>query len=107
MIRSSSWSDGSRGDQGAAAEVFRRFAGRLIAWRGTKLDARICRKVDPEDIVQSVYRSFFSRHQAGRFDLATWDSLWSLLTVITVQEVPGSGRVLSGRAPHRRRARST
>src|SRR4029079_10554541 len=63
------------GDEGAAAEVFRRFAGRLIALAHTELDARLRRKVDPEDIVQSVYRSFFTRHRAGHFDLATWDAL--------------------------------
>jgi RNA polymerase sigma-70 factor, ECF subfamily len=73
-------------DQGAATEVFRRFGDRLIALARTELDARIRRKLDPEDIVQSVYRSFFSRYHAGQFDLATWDSLWSLLTVITVRK---------------------
>src|SRR5437868_8199770 len=72
------------GDQGAATEVFRRFAGRLIALARTKLDIRIRRKEDPEDVVQSVYRSFFGRYQAGQYDLATWEALWSLLTVITV-----------------------
>ena len=74
------------GDQGAATEVFRRFAGRLIALARTELDARLRRKVDPEDVVQSVYRSFFTRYHAGQFDLATWDSLWRLLTVITVRK---------------------
>ena len=42
--------------------------------------------MDPEDVVQSVYRSFFTRYQAGQFDFATWDALWSLLTVITVRK---------------------
>ena len=71
--------------QGAATEVFRRFAGRLIAL-AAELDARIRRKEDPEDVVQSVYRSFFTRHRAGQFDLGNWDSLWGLLTVITVRK---------------------
>jgi RNA polymerase sigma-70 factor (ECF subfamily) len=74
------------GDQGAATVVFRRFAGRLIGLARTELDARVRRKLDPEDVVQSVYRSFFRHHQAGRYDLATWDALWSLLTVITVRK---------------------
>jgi len=74
------------GDQGAATEVFRRFAGRLIALARTQLDSRVRRKEDPEDVVQSVYGSFFTRHHAGQYDLATWDSLWSLLTVITVRK---------------------
>ncbi|MGO9462713.1 MAG: RNA polymerase sigma factor [Isosphaeraceae bacterium] len=74
------------GDQGAATEVFRRFAGRLIALARTELDTRLRRKLDPEDVVQSVYRSFFTRYHSGQFDLATWDSLWSLLTVITMRK---------------------
>jgi RNA polymerase sigma-70 factor, ECF subfamily len=74
------------GDDGAATEVFRRFAGRLIALARTELDTRLRRKEDPEDVVQSVYRSFFTRYHSGQFDFATWDALWSLLTVITVRK---------------------
>ena len=74
------------GDQGAATEVFRRFGDRLIALARTKLDMRIRRKEDPEEVVQSAYGSFFSRYHAGNFDVSTWDSLWSLLTVITVRK---------------------
>lgn len=74
------------GDQGAASEVFRRLTGRLIALARAELDARLRRKVDPEDVVQSVYRTFFIRYRAGQFDLATWDSLWGLLALITVRK---------------------
>ena len=74
------------GEQGAATEVFRRFESRLIALARTELDARMRRKEDPEDIVQSVYGSFFRRHHAGQYDLRSWNSLWSLLTVITVRK---------------------
>jgi RNA polymerase sigma-70 factor, ECF subfamily len=80
------------GDQGAATEVFRRFAGRLIAVARTELYARLRRKEDPEDVVQSVYRSFFARHRAGQFDLVSWRSLWGLLTVITVRKCLGRVR---------------
>ena len=74
------------GDQGAATEVFRRFVDRLVNLARTKLDARIRRKEDPEEVVQSVYGVFFNCHRAGKLDLATWDSLWSLLAVITVRK---------------------
>ena len=36
--------------------------------------------------MQSVYRSFFTRHRAGQFDLGNWGSLWGLLAVITVRK---------------------
>ena len=75
-----------KGDQDAATVVDRRFRDRLIALARSRLDARILRREDPEDVVQSVYRSFFRRHAAGGYDLTTWDELWSLLTVITVSK---------------------
>jgi RNA polymerase sigma-70 factor (ECF subfamily) len=74
------------GDNAAAAEVFRRFANRLIALARTHLDARVRQKVDPEDVMQSALKSFFLRHQDGQFDLAGWDSLWSMLVVITLRK---------------------
>jgi len=74
------------GDQDAATEVFHRFARRLRGLAREKLDIRIRRKEDPADVVQSVFRSFFTRHRDGKYKLATWEKLWSLLTVITVRK---------------------
>src|SRR5262245_58097585 len=48
------------GDQQAAAELFRRYASRLIALAQSRLSASMASRVDPEDVVQSVYRSFFT-----------------------------------------------
>jgi RNA polymerase sigma-70 factor (ECF subfamily) len=75
-----------RGDPGAAEEIFRRFAGRLIGLARNHLDARVRRKVDPEEVMQSALKSFFLRQQAGAFDLADWDGLWALLTTITLRK---------------------
>jgi RNA polymerase sigma-70 factor (ECF subfamily) len=74
------------GDQAAAAAVFHRFARQLIALARSRLDTQIRQKVDPEDVAQSVYKSFFLRHAEGHFELANWDSLWGLLTVITLRK---------------------
>ena len=74
------------GDEEAAAEVFRRYAHRLIGLARGRLDAQIRRKVDPEDVVQSVMKSFFRRHADEQFELKSWDSLWSLLVVMTVRK---------------------
>jgi RNA polymerase sigma-70 factor (ECF subfamily) len=43
-------------------------------------------KEDPEDVVQSVFKSFFGRHAAGQFEVESPDDLWSLLTVITLRK---------------------
>jgi RNA polymerase sigma-70 factor (ECF subfamily) len=74
------------GDDEAAARVFGRFAQRLVGLARRQLDAATRGQVDPEDIVQSVYRSFFTRYERGEFELTNWDSLWGMLTVITVRK---------------------
>ena len=74
------------GEEPAAADLFQRFAPRLIALARSRLDQRLRQKVDPEDVLQSVYQSFFLRHTQGQFELAGWDDLWSLLTVLTLRK---------------------
>jgi RNA polymerase sigma-70 factor (ECF subfamily) len=75
-----------QGDHAAADEVFRLFAGRLIGLARSRLGGRLQQKVDPEDVAQSVLKSFFLRHAEGQFKLENWDSLWALLTVITLRK---------------------
>ena len=81
------------GDDDAAAEVFRRFTHRLIGLARSRLDHLIRGKLDPEDILQSVYRTFFRRHARDGFDLGSWDSLWGMLTVITVRNAITAGSI--------------
>jgi RNA polymerase sigma-70 factor, ECF subfamily len=73
-------------DEAAAAEVFGRFAHRLIGLARQNLDVRLRQKVDPDDVMQSALKSFFLRHAEGRFELRDWDSLWSMLVVITLRK---------------------
>jgi RNA polymerase sigma-70 factor (ECF subfamily) len=74
------------GDEAAATEVFARFARRLIALARLHLDDRLRQKVDPEDVLQSVFKSFFLRQDRGEFDLGGWDSLWALLSLLTIRK---------------------
>jgi RNA polymerase sigma-70 factor (ECF subfamily) len=74
------------GDDEAAARVFRRFAGRLIALARGRLGGRVRQKVDPEDVAQSAFRSFFAHQADGQFALEDWDGLWGLLTLITLRK---------------------
>jgi hypothetical protein len=75
-----------RGDEDAASEVFHRFARRLIALARSQLDSWIRTRVEPEDVVQSVFRSFFTRFEAGQFQFGNWDNLWTVLTLITIRK---------------------
>lgn len=72
------------GDQAAETALWQRFARRLVGLARTHLDSRLRRKEDPEDVIQSVFGSFFVRYEAGQFAFDSWGDLWSLLTRITV-----------------------
>jgi RNA polymerase sigma-70 factor (ECF subfamily) len=74
------------GDEAAAGRIFHNYARRLIGLARSRLDTRIRQKVDPEDVVQSVFRSFFTRQGGGAYQLEDWDSLWSLLALITLRK---------------------
>lgn len=75
------------GDQEAAGELFLRYAERLLALARSRLSARMARHLDPEDVVQSAYRSFFVGARDGRFVLRRSGDLWRLLVAITVHKL--------------------
>lgn len=73
-------------DDAAAEELFERFALQLIALARRHIGDGLRHKVDPEDVVQSAYKSFFFRYGAGNLEVVNWNSLWGLLTLITVRK---------------------
>jgi RNA polymerase sigma-70 factor (ECF subfamily) len=74
------------GDDAAASQIVHRFASNLIALARGRLNARLRQKVDAEDVLQSVFQSFFTRYLDGQFALQDWDGLWGLLTTITLRK---------------------
>ena len=76
----------AQGDREAAAAVWERFARRLTALAASRLPLLLQAKTDAESVVLSVFRSFFARQRDARFNPADWDSLWTLLTVLTVRK---------------------
>jgi RNA polymerase sigma factor (sigma-70 family) len=75
------------GDQQAAGDLVCRYAGRLIALARSRLSAQLAQRVDPEDVVQSAYRSFFADAGAGRYDFQGGGNLWQLLVLITLHKI--------------------
>jgi RNA polymerase sigma-70 factor (ECF subfamily) len=73
-------------DDAASRELFVRFAHQLIALANRHIGDGLRHKVDAEDVVQSAYKSFFFRYGAGNLDVVNWNSLWGLLTLITVRK---------------------
>ncbi len=77
------------GDSRAANEIFSRYVDRLVGIARGRLSAKLGRRVDPEDIVQSAYRSFFSHVRKGEYALASSGELWRLLVAITLNKLRG------------------
>ena len=71
------------GDEQAAEIIFHRYMERLMRLVGTQLSEKLRRRVGAEDIVQSVFRSFFGKAMEGRFLLERSGDLWRLLAAIT------------------------
>lgn len=74
------------GDPSAAARVVDHYAHRLVALARKHLDRRILAKEDPEDVLQSVFKSFFHRVGAGQFRLDSRNDLWALLVSLTLHK---------------------
>jgi RNA polymerase sigma-70 factor (ECF subfamily) len=72
--------------------VFERFSRRLIGLARGHLDARLQHKVDPEDVVQSAYKSLLLRYGDGALAAEGWEGLWGLLTMITVRKCADRAR---------------
>lgn len=74
------------GDEKAARKLFDTYVDRLVALARRRISQRLASRVDPEDVVQSVFRTFFGRVKAGKFRLEEQDDLCKLLVRITVHK---------------------
>ncbi len=72
------------GSQDAATRIYLRYARRLRALARTRSSDALAARVDADDIVQSVFRSFFRGAAAGA-------ELWKLLLVIALNKIRTAG----------------
>jgi RNA polymerase sigma-70 factor (ECF subfamily) len=70
----------------AARLVWQRYFQELLTLARSHLSARIRGRENEEDVLQSMYKSFFLRQRQGGFDLASRDELWKLLVQITLRK---------------------
>ncbi len=75
------------GDERAAAALYERYIGRLTRLAASRLSAKIARRTDADDVVQSTFRSFFLRVRDGRLALDEEHDLWRLLVSITLHKL--------------------
>lgn len=75
------------GDDDAATALYRRYAGRLLGLATVQTSPDLQTRLDPEDIVQSVFRTFFRRAALGEYEVPAGEELWKLFLVIGLYKV--------------------
>lgn len=75
------------GEQDAATELFLKYGARLQALARTHTSGNLASRFDPEDVVQSVFRTFFRRAADGLYDVPAGDELWQLLFVLALNKI--------------------
>ena len=73
-------------DPDTAKQIVKQYEARLGALVRSRLDVRLKNRVDAEDVLQSAFRSFFRRAEAGEFQFEDWNGLWALLAQIAVRK---------------------
>src|SRR4051812_6601332 len=80
------------GDQQAADQLFTHYARRLTRLAEQHLSRKLSGRMDGEDVVQSVFRTFFRRTAEGEFRIDSSAQLWRLLVKITLLKARAKGR---------------
>jgi RNA polymerase sigma-70 factor (ECF subfamily) len=80
------------GDSRAAEELFARYAQRLVRLADQHLSRKLAGRVDGEDVVQSVFRTFFRRSDRGEFRIDSSAQIWQLLVKITIRKARAKAR---------------
>ena len=88
MTMSTTWSTvAALATAQAATLLFRRHLDRLMALVRARISPKLKSRLDPEDVLQSAYRSFFGGLEDGRFVVERSVELWSLLAAITLHKL--------------------
>ena len=79
------------GSQEAARVLYHRYAHRLRALARLRKPSDLGGRVDEDDIVQSVFGSFFRKVNHGTYDAPAGEELWNLFVVITLNKIRAKG----------------
>lgn len=72
---------------GAEGEIFERYAQRLTRFAQARMPPNTRGRFDSEDIVQSVFRSFYRRNQKAEFSFDESLDVWRLLVAMTYRKL--------------------
>jgi len=76
-----------KGQQDAATALYVRYARRLQALAKKRTGQQLAQRFDPEDVVQSVFRTFFRRASEGCYEVPVGEELWQLLLVLALNKI--------------------
>jgi RNA polymerase sigma-70 factor (ECF subfamily) len=79
------------GSEDAATQLYLRYAGRLKVLARAEVSPDLARRVDVDDIVQSVFSSFFRGVGQGYYNVPHGDELWKLFLVIALNKIRAKG----------------
>jgi len=80
------------GDPQAANKLFAIYVDRLSRLAQQHLSRKLSSRIDSEDVVQSVFRTFFRRNARGEFQIDSSAKIWRLLVKITLLKARAKGR---------------
>ena len=74
------------GSESAAGELFDRYCEKLMRLARRRIGQRMASRVDPEDVIQSAFRTFFVRVRNDEFTFDGENDLFKLLVRLTVNK---------------------
>ncbi len=74
------------GSETAARDLFDKYCERLLRLAGSRIGPKFVSRLDPQDVVQSAFRTFFTRARNDEFVFDAQDDVFKLLVRITVHK---------------------
>ena len=78
------------GQSSAATALYMRYAQQLRGLAMKQTSPGLASRIDPDDVVQSVFRTFFRRVVSDQYDVPRGEDLWNLFLVMTLNKVRNS-----------------
>ena len=75
------------GEADAATAIYLRYAKRLQRLAESQTGGELAVRLDPEDVVQSVFRTFFRHAAEGHYEIPDGEELWKLFLVIALNKI--------------------
>ena len=76
-----------RGNEDAATQLYLRYVKRLRALARSRWSHDLARRLEVEDILQSVFSTFFQRARRGYYDVPVGEELWQLFLVLALNKM--------------------